>query len=55
MSTPVKVTAFAAALAAVFAVAWTIGSAVGPLDQAPVPGAPPVSSSEHAGHHGGSP
>ncbi|MEU3766768.1 hypothetical protein AB0E55_17065 [Amycolatopsis keratiniphila] len=53
MSTAVKVSAFAAALVAVFAVAWAIGSAVGPLDEDPPPPAP---TSEHHGHHpGGTP
>jgi len=53
VSTAVKVSAFAAALVAVFAVAWAIGSAVGPLDDAPPPPAP---TSEHHGHHpGGAP
>lgn len=53
MSTAVKVSAFAAALVAVFAVAWAIGSAVGPLDEEPPPPAP---TSEHNGHHpGGAP
>ncbi|WP_162835857.1 hypothetical protein [Amycolatopsis orientalis] len=53
MSTPVKVSAFAAALVAVFVVAWAIGSAVGPLDEAP---APPAPTGEHGGHHpGGTP
>lgn len=47
MSTIVKVSAFAAALVAVFAVAWAIGSAVGPLDE------PPAPTSEHHGHHPG--
>ncbi|WP_199748903.1 hypothetical protein [Amycolatopsis sp. WAC 01376] len=51
MSTVVKVSAFAAALVAVFALAWAIGSAVGPLDEAP-----PPPTSEHQGHHpGGTP
>ncbi|MFI9455468.1 hypothetical protein [Amycolatopsis sp. NPDC052450] len=50
MSTVVKVSAFAAALVAVFVLAWAIGSAVGPLDEAPPP------PSEHHGHHpGGTP
>ncbi|WP_199753769.1 hypothetical protein [Amycolatopsis sp. WAC 01375] len=50
MSTVVKVSAFAAALVAVFALAWAIGSAVGPLDEAPPP------AGEHHGHHpGGTP
>ncbi|WP_162836921.1 hypothetical protein [Amycolatopsis sp. MJM2582] len=53
MSTALKVSAFAAALVAVFAVAWAIGSAVGPLDEEPPPPAP---TSEHHGHHpGGTP
>ncbi|MER6665644.1 hypothetical protein ABT256_13970 [Amycolatopsis japonica] len=53
MSTAVKVSAFAAALVAVFAVAWAIGSAAGPLDEEPPPPAP---TSEHHGHHpGGTP
>ncbi|MFI5565315.1 hypothetical protein ACIA2T_38990 [Amycolatopsis japonica] len=51
MSTAVKVSAFAAALVAVFAVAWAIGSAIGPLDEEP-----PAPTSEHHGHHpGGAP
>ncbi|WP_414940693.1 hypothetical protein [Amycolatopsis sp. cmx-11-51] len=50
MSTAVKVSAFAAALVAVFVVAWAIGSAVEPLDEAPVPPAP---TSKHEGHHEG--
>jgi len=50
VSTVVKVSAFAAALVAVFALAWAIGSAVGPLDEAPEP------TSEHHGQHpGGTP
>ncbi|WP_199746767.1 hypothetical protein [Amycolatopsis sp. WAC 01416] len=50
MSTVVKVSAFAAALVAVFALAWAIGSAVGPLDEAP------PQTGEHHGHHpGGTP
>ncbi|MGK4592842.1 hypothetical protein [Amycolatopsis sp. w19] len=54
MSTAVKVSAFAAALVAVFAVAWAIGSAVGPLDEEPPP--PSAPTSEHHGHHpGGAP
>jgi hypothetical protein len=57
VSTPVKVSAFAAALAVVFAVAWAIGSAVGPLGDAPVPNPQPVpaSTSGHEGHTGGTP
>jgi hypothetical protein len=50
VSTPVKVSAFAAALVAVFVVAWAIGDAVGPLDEAP---SPPAPTSEHEGHHPG--
>ncbi|WP_198941705.1 hypothetical protein [Amycolatopsis sp. CB00013] len=54
MSTVVKVSAFAAALVAVFAVAWAIGSAVGPLDEEPPPR--PAPTSEHHRHHpGGAP
>ncbi|MFC9254578.1 hypothetical protein [Amycolatopsis thailandensis] len=52
MSTAVKVSAFAAALVAVFVVAWTIGSAVGPLDEAP-PAPPAPTTSVHEGHHEG--
>ncbi|MFJ4103423.1 hypothetical protein [Amycolatopsis japonica] len=51
MSTAVKVSAFAAALVAVFAVTWAIGSAVGPLDEEP----PPPPTSEHHDHPGGAP
>ena len=37
MSTPLRVAAFVAALAVVFAVAWGGGRLVGPVDTEPVP------------------
>ncbi|MCF6378561.1 hypothetical protein L2K70_13195 [Nocardioides KLBMP 9356] len=47
MSTPLRVAAFVAALAAVFAVAWGAGAVVGPIDT------PPVAHEGAAGHDGG--
>jgi len=54
VSTAVKVSAFAAALVAVFVVAWTIGSAVGPVDEAPpAPTSTYQPTTTHEGHHEG--
>ncbi len=50
MSTPVRVAAFVAALAAAFAVAWSGGRLVGPIDTAPVAHEGTTDHGDPAGH-----